>query len=164
MPLKKRFQSYDENLEPRPETEYCLKCAVCGLVCVVNFAEIYEPRRTFVYDLYSGDIQQKQTLWGCPSCHKCEERCPYEFSPLTLVKAHKEAAFKAGEAPKEVYAVVESILATGSAFPVSSATHRQREKLELPAMPEKPAGELAIIAEQTGLNRHLVDVHKQENG
>ena len=151
MLLSAPFQAHDAQLEPRPEVEYCLQCAVCGLVCVVNYAEAYEPRHTFVYDLFNEGMEARETLWGCPSCHKCEERCPYDFKPLELVKAHKEVAFTAGLAPQEVYAEFESILNTGAAFPVSSVTQRQRAKLGLPELPDKPVDELTIIAERTGL-------------
>jgi heterodisulfide reductase subunit C len=166
MLLSAPFQAHDAQLEPRPEVEYCLQCAVCGLVCVVNYAEVYDPRHTFVYDLFNEGIEARETplstLWGCPSCHKCEERCPYDFRPLELVKAHKEAAFAAGLAPQEVYAEFESILSTGSAFPVSSVTRRQRAGLGLPDLPEKPLDELAIIAERTGLIAKLAKARQAE--
>jgi len=160
MLLNAPFQAYGARLKLRPEVEYCLQCAVCGLVCVVNHAEAYEPRHTFVYDLFNKGIEDRETLWGCPSCHKCEERCPYDFKPLELVKAHKEIAFAAGLAPGEVYAEFESILSTGSAFPVGSVTQRQRAKLGLPDLPEKPVDELAIIAERTGLIARLAAAHQ----
>jgi len=121
MLLKGPFQAHDAQLNPRPEVEYCLQCAVCGLVCVVNYADVYEPRHTFVYDLFNDGIEARETLWGCPSCHKCEERCPYDFRPLDLVKGHKEAAFAAGLAPKEIYAEFDMILTTGSAFPAAAS-------------------------------------------
>lgn len=155
MLLSASFQAHDAQLKPRPEVEYCLQCAICGLVCVVNYADIYEPRHTFVYDLFNEGIEARETLWGCPSCHKCEERCPYDFKPLVLVKAHKEVAFATGLAPREVYAEFQSILSTGSAFPVGNVTQRKRAKLGLPDLPEKPVDELAIIAERTGLAAKL---------
>jgi heterodisulfide reductase subunit C len=153
--LREPFQAHDSQLEPRAEVEYCLQCAVCGLVCVVNQAEAYDPRHTFVYDLFNQGIEAKETLWGCPTCHKCEERCPYDFRPLELVKAHKEAALAAGLAPEAVYGELESLLSTGSAFPGSSVTERRRSKLGLPDLPARPVNELAIIAEHTGLAGRL---------
>jgi heterodisulfide reductase subunit C len=162
MLLKASLQARDAQLEPRPEAEYCLQCAVCGLICIVNHAEVYEPRHTFVYDLFNRDIEARETLWGCPSCHKCEERCPYDFRPLELVKAHKEVAFAAGLAPREVYAEIETILSTGSAFPAGSVTQRQRAKLGLPDLPEKPVDELAIIAERTGLIARLAAARRAQ--
>jgi len=164
MLLRAPFQARDAEMEPRPEVEYCLQCAVCGLVCVVNFAEGYDPRHTFVYDLFAEGIQAKETLWGCPSCHKCEERCPYDFRALDLVKAHKEAAFAAGLAPKEIYGEIELILSTGSAFPSGSVTQRQRAKLGLPELPARPAGELQAIAERTGLAARLAAVREAAAG
>jgi heterodisulfide reductase subunit C len=162
MVLKALFQAHGAQLEPRSEVEYCLQCAVCGLVCVVNYADIYDPRHTFVYDLFNDGIQARETLWGCPSCHKCEERCPYDFRPLEPVKGHKEAAFIAGLAPKEIYAEFEMILTTGSAFPVGSVTQRQRAKLGLPDLPARPVDELATIAACTGLAARLAAVTRPE--
>lgn len=158
------FQARDARLDSRPEVEYCFQCAVCGMVCVVNYAEPYEPRRTFVYDLFNAGIEAKETLWSCPSCHKCEERCPYDFKPLELVKAHKEAAFATGLAPKEIYGEFETILSTGSAFPVGSVTRRQRAKLGLPELPPlgRSVDELAVIAEGTGLAAKLAARRAQQ--
>jgi heterodisulfide reductase subunit C len=164
MLLNASFRAHDAQLEPRPEVEYCLQCAVCGLVCVVNYAEAYQPRQTFVYDLFNQGIEAKETLWGCPSCHKCEERCPYDFRPLELVKAHKETAFAAGLAPAEVYAEFESILSTGSAFPVGSVTQRQRARLGLPDLPARPVDELAAIAARTGLSDRLDAARRARQG
>lgn len=160
MALKAPFQAHDSEMRPRPETEYCLQCAVCGLVCVVNYADAYDPRHTFVYDLFSEGIEARETLWGCPSCHKCEERCPYDFRPLELVKAHKQAAFAAGLAPKEIYGEIEMVLTTGSAFPAGSVTQRQRAKLGLPDLAERPVAELAAIAERTGLAERLAAINQ----
>ncbi len=162
MLLSAPFQAHDAQLKPHSEVEYCLQCAVCGLVCVVNYADAYEPRHTFVYDLFNEGIEARETLWGCPSCHKCEERCPYDFKPLELVKAYKQAAFAAGLARREVYAEFESILSIGSAFPVSSMTRRQRDELGLPDLPDKPVDELAIIAERTGLAAKLAAAQQAE--
>jgi heterodisulfide reductase subunit C len=160
MLLCRRFDIHEGGLEPQEKLEYCLQCAVCGQVCVVNFADIYDPQHTFVYDLFQAKIEARETLWGCPSCHKCEERCPYDFRPLELVKAHKEVAFAAGLAPEEIYREFESILTTGVAFPVSSVTQRQRAKLGLPELSKKPVHEIAIIAEHTGLKERLGSARK----
>jgi hypothetical protein len=81
---------------------------------------------------------------------------------LDLVKGHKEAAFAAGLAPKEIYAEFDMILTTGSAFPVGSVTQRQRAKLGLPDLPVRPVDELATIAERTGLAARLAAVARKE--
>lgn len=65
MLLSAPFQARNVQLDPRPEVEYCLQCAVCGLVCVVKCAEAYEPRHTFVYDLFNKGVEARETL-GLP--------------------------------------------------------------------------------------------------
>ncbi|MCJ7625219.1 MAG: 4Fe-4S dicluster domain-containing protein [Anaerolineaceae bacterium] len=158
----REYQTHDAQMKPEAKYEHCLQCSVCGLVCVVNHAEVYEPRHTFVYDLFNEGIEARETLWGCPSCHKCEERCPYEFKPLELVKGLKAAAFEAGLAPREVYGEFEIVINTGSAFPTGAATERQRDKLGLSGLPEKPVDELQVIADRTGLTARLAAVRKAQ--
>jgi heterodisulfide reductase subunit C len=156
MLLRKEYQTYDAGLEPRKAIGHCRQCGVCGPVCVVNHADIYDiDEKTFVYDLFNDAIESRETLWGCPSCHKCEEVCPFKFKPMELVKGLKGSAFEAGLAPKEVYGEFETVLNTGSAFPISAATQRQRDKLGLSGLPEKPVDELKVIAERTGLTARL---------
>lgn len=88
-------------------------------------------------------------IWQCVSCHKCEEMCPYEVSPLDFIESMKEQALHEGLAPSSILGELEQVISTGYAFPITPSSMRQRERLGLE--PVKINDELGIIAKKTGL-------------
>jgi heterodisulfide reductase subunit C len=120
------------------------------------FDRRFNPRYTFVYDcLTSEKGVENPNIWLCVSCHKCEETCPYEASPIHLIEAMKENAMKRGAVNPVIKAEVNQILSTGYAFPLTNTTDRQRQSLNLKPVPMQAATELAIIAAKTGLANML---------
>jgi len=116
----------------------------------------FDSRRTFVYDCLASERgPSNPNIWMCVSCHKCEETCPYEVSPVHYIEALKGEALGAGWVHATVRAEVAQVISTGFAFQVSSATERQRQALHLQPLPAKPIGDLAKIAEKTGLAGRL---------
>jgi heterodisulfide reductase subunit C len=116
----------------------------------------FNPRYTFVYDcLASEKGASNPNLWMCVSCHKCEETCPYDVSPVHFIEALKGKALEVGFVHPTVRAEVAQVVDTGFAFPFSGATERQRQALNLKTLPAKPLGDLAKIAEKTGLAARL---------
>jgi heterodisulfide reductase subunit C len=111
----------------------------------------FTPTYTFVYDcLASEKGASNPNIWMCVSCHKCEETCPYEVSPIHFIEALKRQALRGGWVHSTVRAEVAQIVATGFAFPISAAIERQRQTLNLKPLPTKPVEDLAKIAEKTG--------------
>lgn len=151
MLLKTRFESRDALLEKRPKIENCLQCAVCPSACMIKYVTDYDPRNTFIYHLFQEDAVESLAVWGCPACHKCVERCPYDFKPLEVVRALKEAAFLQGLAPPAIATEVELILSSGAAFPIGSLARRQRARLGLSELKLREVEELQRIAQATGL-------------
>ncbi len=139
--------------------EICLRCGVCCNVahsCHVMYDRKYTPTYTFVYDcLASEKGASNPNIWMCVSCHKCEETCPYEVSPVHFIEVLKGQALRGGWVHPTIRAEVAQVIATGFAFPVSGATERQRQALNLKPLPTKPLGDLAKIAEKTGLAESL---------
>jgi heterodisulfide reductase subunit C len=116
----------------------------------------FNPRYTFVYDcLRSEKGDENPNIWLCVSCHKCEETCPYDVSPIHLIEALKEYAMKRGTVNPMIKAEVKQILSTGYALPITNATDRQRQSLNLKPVPMQAAAELAKIAAKTGLAKML---------
>jgi heterodisulfide reductase subunit C len=112
----------------------------------------FTPTYTFVYDcLASEKGASNPNIWMCVSCHKCEETCPYEVSPVHFIEVLKGQALRSGCVHPTIRAEVTQVIATGFAFPVSMATERQRLALNLKPLPTKPLGDLVKIAEKTGL-------------
>lgn len=140
--------------------EICFRCGVCcavpGYSCPANYNG-YTPRETYVYDcLGSPEGELNPALWVCVSCHKCEEMCPYEVSPVQYIESLKECALKKGNVPELVLGEIEQVLNTGLAFPLTGRTERDRRKMGLP--PVYTTGELAVLAERTGLLETLQDL------
>ena len=93
--------------------------------------------------------ESNPSIWLCVSCHKCEEMCPYEVSPISFIEAAKQMAVEAGEAPEAILGEIEQVLNTGYAFPITANSERLREVLGLE--PLHPTPELKRLAEATGL-------------
>jgi heterodisulfide reductase subunit C len=139
--------------------EICLKCGVCCNVahsCHVKYDHRFNPRYTFVYDCLASEKRASNpNIWLCVSCHKCEETCPYDVSPVYFIEALKAEALGTGFVHPTIRAEVAQIVSTGFAFPVTGATERQRQTLNLKPLPPKAVDELAKIAEKTGLAARL---------
>ena len=138
--------------------EICLKCGVCcavkGYGCPAQYDAKFTPRMTYVYDCLGGEEPSSNpNIWQCVSCHKCEEMCPYEVSPVHFIESMKAQALEEGHAPEIVVGEIEQVLGTGYAFPVTANTVRQREELGLPPITQTEA--LKAVADKTGLAKVL---------
>ena len=146
--------------------EICLQCGVCcvvkGYSCPVQYDPQFTPTQTYIYDCLGHDKpSENKNIWQCVSCHKCEEMCPYEVSPLEFIESMKEQALQEGSAPKSILGELEQVISTGYAFPITTSTIRLRESLGLD--PVKENEELGIIAEKTGLLRLLKELKEVQN-
>lgn len=101
-----------------------------------------------------------RALWLCVSCHKCEEMCPYEVSPMEFIETMKESALKKGNVPDMILGEIEQVINTGLAFPLTSRTERDRNKMNLSSI--KITDELGTIAEKTGLLKILQDLEEDQ--
>ncbi|MBA7668450.1 hypothetical protein ES703_76562 [subsurface metagenome] len=140
--------------------EICFKCGVCCVIndhsCHAQHDAQFNPRHTFVYDcLGSGDPPGNPNIWLCVSCHKCEELCPYEVSPVHIIESLKAQAFEEGRAHPMIVSEVQQIVTTGYAFPLTGSSSRQREKLGLDPVTQSSLEDLTSIAEKTGLAAKL---------
>ncbi|MEA3471777.1 MAG: hypothetical protein U9R24_08665 [Thermodesulfobacteriota bacterium] len=136
--------------------ECCFECSVCSLHCVIQNMEGYGGRKVFIYDLFSSEAPQvHEALWSCSGCHKCAEVCPQEVAPLKVIISLQEQSFEEGTAPPYVYDLVELVLETGMAFPVTKKTLKDREKLGLLPPEAKGIDEVRRIAGLTGLEKKL---------
>jgi heterodisulfide reductase subunit C len=116
----------------------------------------FNPRYTFVYDcLASEKGASNPNIWLCVSCHKCEETCPYEVSPVHFIEALKAEALGLGWIHPNIKAEVSQVVSTGFAFPLTGAVERQRQALNLKPLSTQSIDELAKIAGKTGLSARL---------
>jgi len=146
---------YQSLMDRRPNADICLKCGVCCVAndffCHAQFDSQFNPKNTFVYNCLEPDKpEENPNIWLCVSCHKCEEACPYDVSPVEFIESIKKKAFDKGNSHAGIIGEVDAIISTGFAFPITSRTGRTREGLGLEAF-EPDAEDIKIIAEKTGL-------------
>jgi heterodisulfide reductase subunit C len=116
----------------------------------VQFDDRFTDKNTFVYDcLGSSEPEKNQNIWLCVSCHKCEEMCPYDVSPLRFIKSLKAQAFEFGYTPDMIRGELENVLLTGYAFPIMPSTARWRKELGLEEINTSASRDIKIIAEIT---------------
>ena len=130
--------------------EICLQCGVCcvikGQSCHAQYDSQFTPKYTYVYDCLNNDNQEENpNIWLCVSCHKCEDLCPYDVSPLKYIDAMKEKAYQKGLVPELMLGELKQVLDTGYAFPVTPNTIRLRESLELKQINQDVANELDLL-------------------
>jgi len=150
----------DESLSVVEASEICLKCGVCCVVkehsCHAQLDSQFGPKYTYVYDCLGADSPSKNpNIWLCVSCHKCEELCPYEVSPIRFIESMKAEAFENGRAHPVIFGEVANIVSTGFAFPLTASSRRQRQQLGLEPLDESAAEDLMKIAEKTGLSEKI---------
>ena len=160
MVIRVDYLSEDESISMKEASEICLKCGTCCVVrahfCHIQYDEQFDAKNTYVYNcLDSEEPAENPNIWMCVSCHKCEEICPYEVSPIRFIEAMKSRALELGIAHPMILGEVENILSTGYAFPLTRSSKRQREQLGLDPLVEGAAEDILSIAEKTGLRKKL---------
>jgi len=136
--------------------EICFQCSVCSLLCVVQNIDGYDSRRTFLYDLFgSENPHAHHALWACSLCHKCTEACPQEVNPARVIANLQERSFAEGYSPAYVWNLMETVLLTGRAFPVTEKTQKDRKKLGLHELKPSAVSQIQQIAELTGLRKKI---------
>jgi heterodisulfide reductase subunit C len=155
--LSIEYETRNEFLEISEAVEKCFKCATCALVCpVTRYVEGYGPRNTFVYDIFSSaEPAANKDIWSCASCHKCYEVCPQDVNPAMVFESLKEVSFKNGWAPPNIVALVEAVIHTGRAFPITDTTKRIRAQLALPPLTSEVLNDMSEIVKNTGLEERL---------
>jgi heterodisulfide reductase subunit C len=118
--------------------------------------QAFDFLRRSVYDCLSSESGiSNPNLWLCVSCHKCEEVCPYDVSPIKFIEALKGEALNSGSVHSTILSEVSQIISTGYSFPITSTTDRMRQSLNLESLPADAVLDLQMIASRTGLTRRM---------
>jgi heterodisulfide reductase subunit C len=119
---------------------YCYQCGACVGDCPsARFSEDFNPRQIMLgvlYGLQDEVVGENSPVWQCSNCFTCFDRCPQDVKPIEVIIALKNLMRERGIVPKGVDRLVEGLLNTGRSAMVTSATHRRREELGLPPLPE----------------------------
>jgi heterodisulfide reductase subunit C2 len=136
---------------------YCYQCGACVGDCPsARFSEDFNPRQIMLAVLYGMQeevVGPDSKVWQCSNCFTCFDRCPQEVKPIEVIIALKNLMGERGIVPTGVDRLVDGLLQTGRSAKVTSATHRRREELGLPPLPEvdvAPMLKLLEVAEKEG--------------
>jgi len=136
---------------------YCYQCGACVGDCPsARFSEEFNPRQIMLAVLYGMQeevVGPDSKVWQCSNCFTCFDRCPQDVKPIEVIIALKNLMGERGIVPTGVDRLVDGLLQTGRSAKVTSATHRRREELGLPPLPEidvEPMRKLLEVAEKEG--------------
>jgi len=134
---------------------YCYQCGACVGDCPsARFSEEFNPRQIMQFVLYGMQdevVGGTSPVWQCSNCFTCFDRCPQDVKPIEVIIALKNLMRERGIVPKGVDRLVEGLLKTGRSAMVTSATHRRREELGLPPLPELDLDPLLKLLEHVGV-------------
>jgi len=130
---------------------YCYQCGACVGDCPsARFSEDFNPRRIMLAVLYGMQeevVGPDSTVWQCSNCFTCFDRCPQDVKPIEVIVALKNLMGERGIVPAGVEKLVDGLLQTGRSAKVTSVTHRRREELGLPPLPELDLEPLSKLLE-----------------
>ncbi len=128
---------------------FCYQCGACVGDCPsARFSEEFNPRQIMLgvlYGMREEVVGDTSPVWQCSNCFTCFDRCPQNVKPIEVIIALKNLMREQGIVPKGVDRLVEGLLKTGRSAMVTSATHRRREELGLPPLPELDLEPLEIL-------------------
>lgn len=77
----------------------CINCGTCSASCPTRNQMDLGPRRIMQMAKlgYDTTVLSSNTLWLCTSCFMCENRCPRELSPMSVIKNLRLMAHEQGK-------------------------------------------------------------------
>jgi len=130
---------------------YCYQCGACVGDCPsARFSPEFNPRGIMLavlYGLQDEIVGSTSPVWQCSNCFTCYDRCPQDVKPIEVIIALKNLMARRGIVPEGVDRLVAGLLQTGRSAMVTSATHRRREELGLPPLPDLDTAPLRTLLE-----------------
>ena len=146
-----RFREKLNKVSGGKHHNYCYQCSACVAVCpAARFSKKFNPRKILLKALLGMEeelLGQDSPIWLCTNCYSCYERCPQDVRPIEVIIALKNMAVEKGTAPANLAKLSDNIAKTGMSVTISSAVHRKRKELGLPALRTIPIDELQTILE-----------------
>lgn len=142
----------------------CLGCGKCSAGCPVADALEDFPHQIIRKTILGlkDEVLASPTLWICATCFRCNDRCPEDVNPASIMFVLKNMATEAGVVPDGKRALIKSLFSEGWA---SIILHFDREDLELPEIDEDPhAARVQALFKKTGLARLVGDPGEEKGG
>lgn len=125
-------------IEGAGSLNYCYQCSACVQECpaALRFNN-FNPREIVLSVLLgvADELTGKNSvIWQCATCYNCYERCPQGTRPVEVVTALKNLAFQIGNAPEQIAALRESVIAGGTITALSDSMKKRRSELGVPSI------------------------------
>jgi heterodisulfide reductase subunit C len=140
------------NLFDRSQLYECYECSKCSGSCPVALAgDFLGPRKILLrcLQLGTGEVIKDKLIWYCTTCQVCQDRCPQEIDIPELLAGLRNKAARIGNIPERVKFTVEKIAKTGRSV-LGFKVDRERDRFDLPPIPEVDKEEISRILGATG--------------
>jgi heterodisulfide reductase subunit C len=128
---------------------FCYQCGACVGDCPsARFSEEFNPRQIMLgvlYGMREEVVGDTSPVWQCSNCFTCFDRCPQNVKPIEVIIALKNLMDDRGLTPQRAEQAVAGLLKNGRSALVTSATHRRRAELGLPALDEVDVAQLHCL-------------------
>jgi len=144
-----------------PSLYPCLQCGICTAECPVSVVTKgdYNPRRNILATLLgSKDFileGEELVIWGCTTCHTCDEVCPQNIELTNLFTSLKNQSIAQNKGPDSVFTQARAIFDNAKAIPSQPAIERRREDLGLPPVSEPNINEVQTLLKNLGIDEKL---------
>lgn len=131
------------------ELYQCVACGKCSAGCTIADALEVFPHQIIRKTILGlkNEVLSCPTIWICATCFRCNDRCPENVNPASIMFVLKNMATEEGIVPDGIRALVGKLFSDGWASPVMNF---EREDLELPEIPEENP-KIRPIMEKSGL-------------
>ncbi|MBN2150255.1 MAG: 4Fe-4S dicluster domain-containing protein [Candidatus Lokiarchaeota archaeon] len=129
----------------------CVACGKCSAGCPISDALEVLPHqiiRKAILGLKT-QVLSCPTIWVCATCFRCNDRCPEQVNPASIMFVLKNMATDEGIVPEGIQTLVRSLYANGWA---STIINYEREELNLPEVPEAN-DTIRTILDRAGLKK-----------
>jgi len=155
--VSEKYREWALNLlKQNPSLYPCLQCGICTSECPVSNVTKgnYNPRRNVLATLLgykdlllNGD---DLVIWGCTTCHTCDEVCPQNIELSDLFTSLKNQSIALGTGPDSIIEQAKIIFDNAKAIPSQPAIERRRQELGLPAVSEPNINEVQTLLTNLG--------------
>jgi len=144
-------------LKQNPSLYPCLQCGICTSECPVSNVTQgnYNPRRNILATLLGyKDLLLKGdniVIWGCTTCHTCDEVCPQDIKLTDLFTFLKNQSIVLGKGPDFIVKQAKTIFDSAKAIPSQPAIEHRRQELGLPVGSEPDISEMQTLLTNLGI-------------
>jgi len=90
-------------------------------------------------------------IWGCTTCHTCDELCPQGIELTDLFISLKNQSIALGKGPDSIIEQAKTIFDNAKAIPSQPKIKRRRQELGLPAVSEPDISEVQTLLTNLGI-------------